>query len=305
MGYLEQMTKHAAVLGLFLISISLALAVEEAVTRSPELVLTKEDWREVVRILSPATRRQLLASEANLREMALDVHSDAVLAKRAAAEGLERDPMVRARLAKARRDILAAAYMDKVVASIEWPDFSVLSRQRYEADKEKFRIPQKRKVAHILVRPKPKNCPCDDRDPEQILKEIRAKIEQGADFSQLASEYSADKATAAKGGLLDLWIEPDDERLVPAFAHAVFTLKKPGDVSEPVKTRYGWHIIKLLEIQPSRQQSYEEVKDRILRQLRAEYRDSQLEELRSETYPDPDAIDYEALRKLLAGEETP
>ncbi len=274
-------------------------AAEKVVSRSPKLQLTQADWLEVVRILSPQARRHLLAKRANLLDFVLDVHSDEALARRAEAEGIAQDPLVRARLAKARRDILAAAYMDRVVAGIDYPDFERLSYQRYEADKAKFKLPQKRKVAHILIRKPRPDCPCDTRDPNKIAAELQDKLKQGAEFADLAREYSDDKATAAKGGVLELWIEPEDDRLVPQFSRAVFALAKPGEVSAPVETRFGLHLIQLLEVQPARQLGYDEVRDKILHQLRAEYRDSRLQELRSDTYPDPDTIDFAALEALL------
>jgi peptidyl-prolyl cis-trans isomerase SurA len=99
-------------------------------------------------------------------------------------------------------------------------------------------------VAHILV-----SVPNDssglanaDKYKEKIF-EISGKLKKGENFEDLAKTYSDDKASAAKGGVIP-WFGVS--RMVPEFIVAIGDLKKIGDISEPVKTMYGWHIIKLL-----------------------------------------------------------
>lgn len=96
------------------------------------------------------------------------------------------------------------------------------------------------RVRHILI--EPSALTTDDRAREQ-LREIRGRIGTGEDFAELAAEYSDDAATAADGGSLG-WIEPGD--MVPSFESAVDGLE-PGEVSQPVKTEFGWHLIQVLD----------------------------------------------------------
>jgi len=100
------------------------------------------------------------------------------------------------------------------------------------------------KVAHIMV------LTPQTMDSTQ-LKEARKKILQyydslkaGAAFEDIARKYSEDRGTAARGGELAPF---GTGRMVPEFENAAFALKNPGDISGPVKTAFGWHIIKLLE----------------------------------------------------------
>jgi peptidyl-prolyl cis-trans isomerase SurA len=79
---------------------------------------------------------------------------------------------------------------------------------------------------------------------EKKIKEIQKKIKEGADFSKLATEYSEDRGSARNGGELP-WF--GSGRMIPEFEDAAFHLQYPGDVSQPLRTFYGWHIIKLLE----------------------------------------------------------
>lgn len=99
-------------------------------------------------------------------------------------------------------------------------------------------------VAHIFV-----NVPKDAK-PEDLAKykgrieEAYAKIKEGSKFEDVVNEYSDDKGSAAKGGALPAF---GVSRMVPEFIVAISKLDNPGDISEPIQTAYGWHIIKLLE----------------------------------------------------------
>jgi len=100
------------------------------------------------------------------------------------------------------------------------------------------------KVAHIMIR-------SEDSDPEEVkeslkqrAEEIYEKLKAGEDFAELARKYSDDRASAAKGGELPVF---GTGKMVEEFEKAAFALKEPGEITEPVKSAYGWHIIKLIE----------------------------------------------------------
>lgn len=95
-------------------------------------------------------------------------------------------------------------------------------------------------VAHILINVHEKR---DDVEAKKTAQELYNMLQQGADFAELAQKYSSD-ATASKGGVLPAF---GLGAMVKPFEDAAFALAKPGDISLPVKTRYGYHIIKLIE----------------------------------------------------------
>jgi foldase protein PrsA len=101
------------------------------------------------------------------------------------------------------------------------------------------------KASHILV------------DDEKTAKEIKEKLEKGADFAKLAKEYSKDTGSAANGGDLG-WFGPG--KMVKEFEDAAYSLKV-GEISDPVKTDYGYHIIKVTDKEEKK--SFEEMKDEI------------------------------------------
>ncbi|QBQ53555.1 peptidylprolyl isomerase [Nitrosococcus wardiae] len=283
-----------------LVSTAVSATEGEVISRSSQGQLTAEDYRAYARLFDPAARERLAAQKDRMLDFALDFHSNQVLAQQAEAQGLAEDPIVQARLEKARREVLVGALMDQVVKNIDYPDFETLSRQRYAAEKAHYRLPEKRKVAHILIRPKNPECACDQREPAKIAATIMEELESGTDFAELARRYSEDRATAKQGGLLDQWLEKDSGKVVPAFEQAAFALSQPGDFSQPFETRFGRHVVQLIELEPARQLSYEEVKERLINKLRAEYRDSALLQLRGKTYPDPDKINYPTLKEVLS-----
>jgi len=99
-------------------------------------------------------------------------------------------------------------------------------------------------AAHIFVRIPQDATAEDSLKAKEKIFEVYEKVMDGEDFSTLARQYSDDKSSANKGGELP-WF--GSNRMVPDFIEAVAKLKNDGDISEPVLTQYGWHIIKLLE----------------------------------------------------------
>lgn len=95
-------------------------------------------------------------------------------------------------------------------------------------------------VAHILTR--------DNSIIGKVkIDSVYQKLQKGESFEELAKKYSEDKGSAVNGGVLPKF---SSGRMVPSFENEVFKLEKEGAISEPFKTRYGWHIVKLLKNYP-------------------------------------------------------
>lgn len=108
----------------------------------------------------------------------------------------------------------------------------------YDSEKaSRFSTPEERHARHILVQ-----FGADHEAAHKKAEELAAKLKAGADFAQLARENSDDTGSKASGGDLG-WVRHG--AMVPAFESALFALQKAGDISEPVETPYGWHLIKL------------------------------------------------------------
>lgn len=97
------------------------------------------------------------------------------------------------------------------------------------------------RVAHIMASSRNGK----EAEAKERITEIDALLKQGQSFEGLAKQYSDDKATGVNGGEMRAFSRGDLK--APAFEEAAYSLKNPGDISKPIKTRFGWHIIKLTE----------------------------------------------------------
>lgn len=133
--------------------------------------------------------------------------------------------------------------------------------QEYETQLNEFAPEQERRAAHILLELG------DDRDEDQalsLLSSIKQRVDNGEDFGELAKELSDDQGSAESNG--DLGFAGKDT-FVPEFEEALFALEE-GQISEPVQTQFGYHIIKLLEIRDSEAPGYGELAVTIENELR-------------------------------------
>jgi peptidyl-prolyl cis-trans isomerase C len=101
---------------------------------------------------------------------------------------------------------------------------------------------------------------------EDEAKDIKARLSKNESFDDLAKKYSKDSATAAKGGDLGFLSR---EQVLPEFARVAFSLK-PGEVSDPVKTPFGFHVIKLIERKTGQPAGLDQVKGQLQRRLTEE-----------------------------------
>ena len=138
---------------------------------------------------------------------------------------------------------LSAASLEKTVN----PSEQDLKRE-YENNIARYTTPEQRRASHILIALPPNASPQAAHKALLEAQNIRTRLLHGANFARLAREYSADSVSAAKGGDLG-FVAPGS--LEKSFMTALYGLKKPGDISEPVRTKFGYHIIELTAIRPA------------------------------------------------------
>lgn len=160
------------------------------------------------------------------------------------------------RLPEKRDAVMIVADQKTMEASVTVTDDQL--RRIYNQDKDSFRVPERVHVRHILLKTMDK--PADEvpkiqARAEDLLKQLKGS----ADFAELARKYSEDPGSATKGGDLG-WITRG--QTVANFEKAAFSLK-PKEISNVIKTEYGFHIIQVLEKDTPRVKPFEEVKDTI------------------------------------------
>jgi peptidyl-prolyl cis-trans isomerase D len=144
----------------------------------------------------------------------------------------------------------------------------------YRQNQDQYRSPESVDVQQILLMTQGKPAtdePAVKAKAEDVLKQAKA----GSDFAELAKKYSDDPGSKDKGGLYAGVVRG---QMVPEFEQAAFTVK-PGQISDLVKTQYGYHIVKVLKHQDARLKPFEEVKTQIATQFKKQQASNQMQQI--------------------------
>lgn len=159
--------------------------------------------------------------------------------------GIDKDPEVRKRLDELQRHLVVQRIME------EQQNATVTDEQvkaYYDAHPQEFST-ERVKASHILV------------DNEQLANDLYAKLQADpSQFAKLATDNSKDLSNAKRGGDLGFFTRG---RMVKEFDEAAFALKNDGEISKPVQTRFGWHIIQRNGYEPGTVQPFDQVKAQI------------------------------------------
>lgn len=168
-----------------------------------------------------------------------------LLAEAAEADKLGQGQGFDERMAYWRRRALRDSYFDK---SVKGAVSDVEAKKFYDAQVGQLKPQSEIEARHILV------------ESQDKAKEIFEKIAHGADFAKMAAEFSKDPGTKDDGGKLGYF---GRGQMVPQFEEAAFKLKE-GEISQPVETQFGWHLIKVEARRDRQPPSFDQVKDRIV-----------------------------------------
>ncbi|HEX7130099.1 MAG TPA: SurA N-terminal domain-containing protein [Rhodanobacteraceae bacterium] len=179
-------------------------------------------------------------------------------------------------------------------------------KARYEKEKSRFTLPEEREAAHILVKVPPNATPAQQKaalaQAEKIDKLAKAP---GADFGKLAAQYSDDLGSKNQGGELG-WLQKGDTD--PAFENALFAMQK-GQISDPVLSPEGYHIIDLEDVRSGQVKPFAEVRDQLAAEAAKEARESQYSEVAGKltdlVYQDPGSLEPAAKALGLTVRTTP
>jgi peptidyl-prolyl cis-trans isomerase C len=206
--------------------------------------ITTGDFNREVKNL-PEYLRAMADTPQGRREMLDTMVIRELILQKASKDGLDKGPELEEKLQELKKRLIVESFLKKKVetdAKISDADL----KKFYDQHIDKFKTGEQIRASHILV----KN--------EQTAKELLAQIRKGASFEELARKNSVD-SSAAKGGDLG-WFNKG--AMVPVFEKAALALKE-GQVSDVVKSDFGFHIIKLTGKRPAGTRPFEEVKDQI------------------------------------------
>jgi peptidyl-prolyl cis-trans isomerase D len=141
----------------------------------------------------------------------------------------------------------------KVAAGFQVPEQEL--RAAYSANIDQYRTQERAKVRHILIKTADKPA-AEAAGAEAKARDILKQVRAGGDFAELAKKHSEDTGSAVRGGDLD-WVTKG--QMVPEFEKSAFSLK-PNEISDLVKTQFGYHIVQVTEKEEARVKPFEEVR---------------------------------------------
>jgi len=220
--------------------------VNGAEIRQSDVAAAEADIGPSLAQLDPATRQD------NIVTFLIDLK---LVSKAAEDKKLEDAPDFKQKLAFARSRLLMDALLNQQGKAAVTDD---AMKKVYDEAAKQISDEQEVHARHILV------------DTEDQAKEIEAELKKGADFAELAKKKSKDPG-ASDGGDLGFFTQ---DQMVPEFSAVAFKLK-PGEVSDPVKTQFGWHVIKVEEKRARQAPPFDQVKPQleafVVRKAQADY----------------------------------
>lgn len=260
----------------------------QPLARHPQATLEVADLQAEWARLTPAQAEAAALNRQVIAAQAEGLLVRRVLAQRAQAEGLADDPVVQRQLQLARERILSDAWLARLDArtGTDQAGLEAFARARYQGQPQRFEIPEQVRVRHILLR---------GEDAPQRARQLLEQLRAGADFATLARQHSQDPGSAAKGGDLGFFARG---RMVPEFERAAFALEQPGELSEPVQTAFGVHLLKLEQRRAAGRLPFEEVRAQLVEEAAAALRAQTRSQLRDEILKDA-VLDAAALEALV------
>jgi peptidyl-prolyl cis-trans isomerase C len=246
--------------------VMLALCVGTACAQNVVLMqvgkvqVTDQDVMAELQRVPPDARATIAARPGTMQTILKTVMVRRLLAQEATASGLASDPILQALIKLGEERLLSDARLLEVDKAGE-PDSAALdayARNKYVAEPKLFEQPAQTHARHLLIKG-------DDDEAKATIEKLQADIKNGASFEAVAKEHSQDPGSGARGGDLGFFAEG---RMVPEFDAALKAMQQAGEVSAPVKTQFGWHLIQLVERRPAGKLSYDEVREQLYKEAR-------------------------------------
>lgn len=185
---------------------------------------------------------------------------------------VDRDEDLRREVERYREQLMVEKLLGQEVLTV--PAVSPAEVEEFwAAHRELFAVPELIRLSHILIRPG------EDESEEEVIervREIKIQLEGGADFAELAQEVS-DGSSAVRSGDLGYFRE---EQILPEFRIAAGELAR-GEISDPIGTEYGYHLLTVTDLKPPRQKTLEESRQEVTAILLAEKRKTRFESVRA------------------------
>jgi parvulin-like peptidyl-prolyl isomerase len=292
-----------------LLSVAAMLAGEaqagdgDVIARAGTITVSSEDIRAYVATLDARTQAAMVSNPALLSQAVRTLLARQLVLDEALARKWDQQPAVAARLERVRQNATIELYLESVSTLPEGFPSEAKIQSTYDANNTAFLMPRQFRLAQIFIAAPADADKTTEGKARRKLDDVQKKLKQkGSDFGAIARASSDDQSTAMRGGEIDWLLEI---QIKPEIRTAALGLAKDA-VSEPLRLDDGWHVVKLLDTRPAHKRPLGEVRDQIVRQLRA---DSALESrkayLAKLIEQNPPAVDELALAKVMGKPASP
>lgn len=273
---------------------------DDVLARQGDVVLTQGEIDAAFYRIPEIHRLAFVRSGEQVDNLIRSILQTKVVAAEAKKAGFDQNPLAARRVALTGEKELSDAWMEEVMQKMPPADYEAIAHEQYLAEPEQWMSREHVDVSHLLISSGSRS----DAEALERIEELRREVvADPSRFDDLIMEYSEDPSkdqnqgrfTAMAGG-----------QMVEPFEQAAFALEKPGDISQPVKTTYGYHLIRLNQKFPPRVLSFEQVKEQAVKKAEAEhrarYRANYLRKVLSDPVELPDGA-VETMAKRWFGED--
>ncbi|HVY06440.1 MAG TPA: peptidylprolyl isomerase [Burkholderiales bacterium] len=241
-----------------------ALAADELAGKMGDVELRSSELKAIIDAQPVDAKRQLATDSAAMDRLVRSELMRKAVLNEARQKGWDKRPELQPLIERARDQVVVSSFVNSVAKPADGYPSEDEIKQFYEANKAQLLAPPQFQLAQIFL-PAPDGDKAKSDDARKKITDLSAKLgKSGSDFAKLARENSLHKESAEKGGELG-WIS--EEQMVPEIRKAVTAMNK-GDVSQPIKTAAGWHIIKLLDKKPSATRPLPEIRSQLVVAMR-------------------------------------
>lgn len=275
------------------------LPADQVVVSRGGVDLTLGDIDAYMQTVPEKDRSTLMGDAHRAETVVLNLLRTKQLAKQAHDMKLDQRESVRYQLSTAESNVLAQARMDEFVANLKMPDFNQLAKELYVSHPKDYIVPARVDVQHILIGTDKHS----DLEAHDLAENVRKQAQANPDsFKDLVMKYSDDPSKDRNEGVIE---NATTGKLVPEFVQGAKALKTKGEISPVVKTKYGYHVLKLIANTPARQQTLAEVQPSLVDMLKSQYIDKERVQLLDQMAAEKNVTNPDAFASLSKRYEVP
>ena len=242
-----------------------AAAADDLVGKMGDVELHSSELKAILETQPPEARNQLATDPAALERLVRSELMRKAVLNEARHKGWDKRQELQPLIERARDQVIVSSFVGNVAKPGDGYPSEEEIKQFYEANKAQLVAPAQFQLAQIFLPATDSTDKAKAEEARKKIAELSAKLgKSGADFAKFAKEYSAHKESSDKGGELG-WIS--EEKMVPEVRRAVSGMSK-GEVSPPIKSAAGWHLIKLLDKKPAATRPLADIRPNLIGAMR-------------------------------------